>query len=291
MKAAVQQPPRSAGVDAATWSWKAVRQFVAARFGKALSPRNCLRWLHRLDFVWKRPKRRLLRADTAKREAFVTEYRRLVAETEARGGHILFVDEAHFRADGDLRGLWVLRGEEALVDSTSPKYGEKSSWYSAVCLETGEVVGCELPTTSTAATSAAFLGRLREHFSGPLVVIWDNGPAHRGEALRAYLRTPGLDLRLVALPAYSPEYNADELVWKWIREEVTANTCFGTAQKVAAAVRQFFRELDARGDEVKQRCRSELQTAAFPETSKHPERRERRLAARRVHSVSPACSM
>ena len=32
---------------------------------------------------------------------------------------------------------------------------------------------------------------------------------------------PNLHLRLVALPAYSPDFNADEAVWDWAREEVT----------------------------------------------------------------------
>ena len=40
----------------------------------------------------------------------------------------LFVDEAHFRADADLRGKWVLKGEAALVDSTSPRWGEKACY-------------------------------------------------------------------------------------------------------------------------------------------------------------------
>ena len=51
---------------------------------------------------------------------------------------VLYSDEAHFRADAELRGRWVLRGEPvALVNSSSPRYGEKASYYSAVCLETG----------------------------------------------------------------------------------------------------------------------------------------------------------
>ena len=41
-------------------------------------------------------------------------------------------------------------------------------------------------------TSAAFLRQLRDRHSSPLMVIWDNAPAHRGEAVREYLRTPGL---------------------------------------------------------------------------------------------------
>ena len=41
-------------------------------------------------------------------------------------------------------------------------------------------------------------------------MVWDNSPVHRGEPIREYLRTPNLDLRLVALPGYSPDFNADE---------------------------------------------------------------------------------
>ena len=35
--------------------------------------------------------------------------------------------------------------------------------------------------------------------------------------MRSYLTTPDLQLRLVALPAYSPDFNADEAVWDWAR--------------------------------------------------------------------------
>jgi transposase len=250
---------------AATWSGKAVRQFVADRFGRRLSLRSCLRYLHRLGFVCKRPKRRLLKADATKRAAFVEQYRAILAEVAARGARIFFVDEAHFRADGDLRRLWTLHGQPALVDSTSPKYGEKASFYSAVCLETGEVFAWELAGNSCAATSAQFLADLRQRYPGPLVVIWDNGSAHSGDAMREFLRTPGLDVRLVRLPAYSPDFNADEAIWKWVREEVTANTCFATAAKVGAAVRAFFAGLATRTEEVRCRCRTVLQTLAGPD--------------------------
>ena len=60
----------------------------------------------------------------------------------------------------------------------------------------------ELEGNSNSETSAVFLTQLRERHPGPLQVIWDNAPApfgklRNGEAVREYLRTPGLDLRLV----------------------------------------------------------------------------------------------
>ena len=190
---------------------------------------------------------------------FVIQYSQIREEAERIGAKIFFVDEAHFRADADLRGKWVLKGEPALVDSTSPRWGEKACYYSGVCLESGEVEAMEIAGNSNAETSTAFLQQLRENHPGPLVVIWDNGPAHRGEAIRSYLATPDLHLRLVALPAYSPDFNADEAVWDWAREEVTANECLGTKAQVQEKMNAFFDGLTHRKDEVRHRCRTLLQ--------------------------------
>jgi transposase len=74
LKAAVQATPRAAGLDLANWNWKVVRQFVQERFGRLFSSRSCLNYLHRLGFVVKRPKKRLLKANAEKRQAFVAAY-------------------------------------------------------------------------------------------------------------------------------------------------------------------------------------------------------------------------
>ena len=123
--------------------WKAVRQFVLENFGISLSRSSCLNYpvsstgqaLRRLGFAFKRPKKRLLKADAAKRAIFVAEYAAMWEESRSPGTRIFFADEAHFRADVfradvELRGKWVQKGEPALVDSTSPSYGEKASCYS-----------------------------------------------------------------------------------------------------------------------------------------------------------------
>ena len=85
------------------------------------------------------------------------------------------------------------------MDSNSPRYGEKvsyyskASYYSAVCLETGEVEWLELEGNSNRGTSVAFLTQLKEKHPGPLRVSWDNAPApfgklRSGEAVREYLQ-------------------------------------------------------------------------------------------------------
>ncbi len=120
----------------------------------------------------------------------------------------------------------------------------------------------ELEGNSNSETSATFLRKLRMRHAEPLAVIWDNSPAHRGDALRTNLTTPDLHLRLVNLPGYSPDFNADEPIWGWVRQEATANVCLGTRAAVRERVGDFFTHLDHRRQEVKRRCRTILQARA-----------------------------
>ena len=73
-KGVVQQPPATSGIELANWNWKAVRQFVSEHFGISLNRSSCFTHLHRLGFAFKRPKKRLLKADEVKRETFLAEY-------------------------------------------------------------------------------------------------------------------------------------------------------------------------------------------------------------------------
>jgi transposase len=157
LKAAVQAPPRAVGMEMANWNWRGVREFVARHFGVRLCRSSCLNYLHRLGFVLKRPRKRLTKADAAKRKDFVTLYAALRQEAAQTGAMMWVVDEALFRADAELRGIWVLKGEPALADASSPSLKEKVVYYSAVCLETGEVEAMEVDGICTAETAAAFL--------------------------------------------------------------------------------------------------------------------------------------
>ena len=65
----MQELRATAGMELANWNWKVVHQFVSKRFGIGLSRSACLNYLHRLGFVLKRPKKRLVKADEQKREA------------------------------------------------------------------------------------------------------------------------------------------------------------------------------------------------------------------------------
>ena len=71
-----------------------------------------------------------------------------------------------------------------------------------------------------------------------------------------------MGLRLVNLPGYSPDFNADEAIWGWAREEATGNLCLGSRAAVQERVGSFLAGLTRRKDEVRRRCRTVLQARA-----------------------------
>ena len=78
------------------------------------------------------------------------------------------------------------------------------------------------------------------------------------------------------LPEYSPDFNADEAVWGWARQEATGNLCLGSREAVQERVGKFLAGLTSRQDEVRRRCRTVLQSRAesllrdFRPESSHP---------------------
>ena len=183
-----------------------------------------------------------------------------------------------------------------MVDSTSPRYGEKAIYCPVVCLETGEVDWMELEGNSNPGTSAAFLEQLRERHSGRLNVIWDNAPAPLRQAQegRGGERVPAdAGAEPVAdeppfsrgrLSEYSPDFNADEAIWGWAREEAIGNLCLGNRGRVQERVGSFLAGLAGRKEEVKHRCRTVLQSRADTllrdshTDSQHPENSHPTLA-------------
>ena len=85
-----------------------------------------------LKRAWSKIRRkRLVKADPARREAFVAEYSALAAAARRNGTKIFFADEAHFRADADLRGKWALEGEPAPVSGYGAGFGgfhQSATW-------------------------------------------------------------------------------------------------------------------------------------------------------------------
>lgn len=54
----------------------------------------------------------------------------------------------------------------------------------------------------------------QKYLGKKIVIIWDNGPWHKSEKTKEFLRTTKHNFHLIQFPPYAPELNPQEHVWK-----------------------------------------------------------------------------
>lgn len=131
---------------------------------------------------------------------------------------------------------WAKRGETPLL--TVPHTKDHLSAIGALTEDGRLLVTTRLDCAFDGVGVVAFLRHLLRHLSGKLLVVWDGATIHRGRAVRAYLqeRAAAKRLKLVRLPAYAPELNPVEGVWRYLKRVELANV---VCQSLAHLHREF----------------------------------------------------
>ena len=63
-----------------------------------------------------------------------------------------------------------------------------------------------------------FLQHLLRHVPGKLLIIWDGAPIHRSHEVKEFLANGAAErIRLEQLPAYCPDLNPAEGIWKYLK--------------------------------------------------------------------------
>ena len=83
-----------------------------------------------------------------------------------------------------------------------------------------------------------FLRHLLRHIPGQLLVIWDGSPIHRCGVVKDFLREGGAArIWLERLPAYAPDLNPVEGVWRYLKRVRLGNVCCRTLAQLRYEVR------------------------------------------------------
>jgi transposase len=164
------------------------------------------------------------------------EIDKLRAQAQAGDIVLAYLDEAGFAQVHPNRSAWTPRGEQHRIEA--PR-GERLNVMAAL-LSSGQVVHAHYWVTSTAETFLGFVDHLRGQVNKPLVIVLDNASIHRAKAIQpalALLKQQGV--RFEFLPAYSPELNRIETMWRLMKHrwmEVKRRT----KEELERAVEQVF---------------------------------------------------
>lgn len=85
-----------------------------------------------------------------------------------------------------------------------------------------------------------------------IFLVVDGASIYKSKSTRAWLAERP-QIVLVPLPSYAPELNLQELVWRWLRHDVTHSHFFGSLQDSVTAAKRFFAKLAEQPSTVLQR--------------------------------------
>lgn len=226
------------------WSLKKLRRWVEQLYQCEVSRTTLRTVLKQADLSWKKCQKVLKKANAQKRAAYIEQFQTLFRQVCDEQIRLLYLDEAHFHRDMDLGFTWAPKGQPAWRLSDCPPLSDRIDWYGAYDFSQGQSFlwhedGCN------GENSVKFLQQLDQWLGPrtcPVVLIWDGAPCHRATLVQT--AALALGFTLVPLPAYSPDLNPIEGLWKWMREEVTQNHCYHTMRELFDACMAFLARIN-----------------------------------------------
>jgi transposase len=207
------------------WTLKKLCLWVESKLERHTSHNTLRRILKKARLSWKKCKKLLSKGNPEKRAAFIEQFQLLFERMCRDEVCTLYVDEAHFHQDLDLGHTWADVGKPLWRESSSPPLSARINWYGAYDFSEGQAFIWHEGKCNGEHT-ILFLQRLIAQFGRSdrqLVIIWDGAPWHRSQAVRTQAQQLGI--QIIQLPAYSPDLNPIEGLWKWMREDVTQHFC------------------------------------------------------------------
>ncbi|RJS71287.1 winged helix-turn-helix domain-containing protein [Methanophagales archaeon] len=95
LRNAVKKSPREGGFKNGRWTGRLVADFVYERFGKEISIRTAIRYLHRLGFKLKRARKKFKKADPEEQKRFAKDLQELEKNRSPRSVTV-YVDEVRY---------------------------------------------------------------------------------------------------------------------------------------------------------------------------------------------------
>lgn len=153
--------------------------------------------------------------------------------------HLLFSDAAHFTLSAFLCMVWSM----TRIFLKTSHGRNRINVLGAVDAISKEVTTLINTTYITAETILDFLDQLKEIYPlKPIIIVLDNAKYQHCNIVLE--RAEKLGITLMFLPAYSPNLNIIERLWKFTKKKILYAKYYDTAEKFHEAIISFFAQVN-----------------------------------------------
>jgi putative transposase len=248
--------PTEFGFFRTRWSCALLALLLWEREGVRLSPETLRRGMHRMQFVWRRP-RPIVGPRDPEHTTKLRQIQAMMAQLPS-DETVVFQDEVDVHLNPKIGSCWMIRGEQTEV--ITPGNNEKRHLAGSVHWRTGRLLLSAPARRRNAELFIAHLDDLRRQLRGYRVihVVCDNARFHDCRAVHQFLALHPGRIVLHYLPKYAPETNPIERIWWHLHETITRNHRCRTIEEL---LREVYDWADAQHNFF-------FQTASFRDTYK-----------------------
>lgn len=243
---------------------KAAVARIEALCGITLSESQVRRTLHKLGLKYRKSSSIPGKCDAQLQFDFYQQEMLPRLEQAQRGERkVFFVDAAHFVMGAFLGMLWCFG---RMFIKTSPGR-QRYSVLGAIDSHSHQIISVTTAETVNAALVTQLLDKIRNtHPRIPITLILDNARYQRCKEVTAHAAT--MDIEMLFLPAYSPNLNLIERLWKLTKKKCLTNRHYPTFKDFRSAIDQCLQAMRSDYfDELKSLLTLNFQFFSFHKTS------------------------
>lgn len=216
---------------------KTIARYIKQTYGVSYKPSGVKDLLHRLGFVYKKPKHVPGKLDPVKQEAFLIEYAKL-RKTKGKNDPVYFADAVHPQFNSIPSYGWIRCGTDKELKSNGGR--KRVNINGAVDIDTLETVTDFSKTINGASSLRLFKKIEAKHPKAKKIhVILDNASYYISKWLKEKLKATKIVLHY--LPGYSPNLNLIERLWKFFKKKILYNQYYEKYEDFLSACKGFFR--------------------------------------------------
>lgn len=221
------------------WTREAVALLIERRFGVRVSRWTAGRYLKRWGFTPQKPVRRAWEQNEAAVRRWLKEdYPEIRKEAKQEGAAIYWGDEMGLRSDHSAGRSYSPKGQTPVVRGTGQRF--RCNMISAITNQ-GALSFMVFKENFTVAVFLRFLRRLVRQQERRIYLIVDGHPVHRAKLVQAWLEKHKAKIRMIRLPAYSPELNPDEMLNQDVKSNALGRERPATLPDLMQRVRAYLR--------------------------------------------------
>ncbi len=222
-------------------SAQTVVQWIKTRFAIEYHPQGLVKLLHRLGFAYKKTTLVAPKADPLKQVEFVAQLEQQISQLAA-DEVVYFADAVHPQHNTRPAHGWIEVGQQRPIACNSSRY--RININAVVnALNPVEVIARQDSTIDSFSTIALFEQLLAVNPTKRCIHIYcDSARYYVSKQVAEWLADKPIELHF--LPAYSPNLNPIERLWKFMRQKVIDSVYYPDFKLFQAEVMAFLGQLE-----------------------------------------------